>query len=106
MIERPNSFWALKKAATLEINAQQLDSGIEKIQKLLRLMQTKRGNVQVTDEAEVSEVCALWMFLSETYKKQGNLQTAIRVCKTVLDYRPTDFAASLQVHIFLRIFFE
>lgn len=101
--ERPNSEWALKQAAILEINSNnKLELSIEKLQKLLRLksiLYEKKGAV-ILGDTEKSELSALWLFLSEAYKQMGNLQSAVRACITVLDYKPENFTALFQVNYF------
>lgn len=61
-------------------------------------MKTIREKALINDLSK-QEFCSLWIFLSEAYKQLGNLQSAVRACKTVLEYKPSDITASLQVKV-------
>lgn len=85
--------WALKQSTIFDINDGKLDAAIEKIQKLVRIKLSKRQ----MDDVEKQELCMLWIYLSEAYKQNGNLQSAVRACKAVMEYFPDNYSAMLQV---------
>lgn len=108
LAECPNSEWALKKAAVLEINLGKLDQAVERIQKLVRA-KANALNAQCEGDEKNSiktEMCALWSFLSEAYKQKGNLQSAIRACNSVLAIQPENYTARLQVNLLRKLIKE
>ncbi|KAI1714353.1 tetratricopeptide repeat protein 37 [Ditylenchus destructor] len=98
LLERPNSEWALRQSALIEVNLGKLDLAVEKIQKLIR---ARSNATDSTPEGQFDEskreMCALWIFLSEAYKQKGNLQSAVRACKSALDIDPGNYTAKLQL---------
>ncbi|KAI1711502.1 tetratricopeptide repeat protein 37 [Ditylenchus destructor] len=98
LLERPNSEWALRQSVLIEVNLGKLDLAVEKIQKLIR---ARSNATDSTPEGQIDEnrreMCALWIFLSEAYKQKGNLQSAVRACKSALDIDPENYTAKLQL---------
>lgn len=93
---KSNSEWALKQSIIFDINEGRFEVAIEKLQKLLRIKVLKKDNF----EENKREMSVLWIFLSEVYKQQGNLQSAVRACKTILEMFPNNVSATLQVILF------
>ena len=89
----------------IEVNLGKLDSAVEKIQKLVRAKSNAIESApEVQTEENKRELCALWIFLSEAYKQKGNLQSAVRACKSALDIYEANYTAKLQVSFDLTIF--
>uniref|UniRef100_A0A183BZH4 TPR_REGION domain-containing protein n=1 Tax=Globodera pallida TaxID=36090 RepID=A0A183BZH4_GLOPA len=93
---RPTSLWALRQAAILEINLGKLDHAIDKCQRAIRLMSNAFGECfENTNHRQ--QICAMWAFISEAYRQKGNLQSAVRACRAIVELDATNYTAKLQL---------
>ncbi|KAL3120623.1 hypothetical protein niasHT_007915 [Heterodera trifolii] len=93
---RPTSLWALRQTAILEINAGRFDSAIDKCQRSIRLMANTFGERPENIEHR-QQICAIWAFLSEAYRQKGNLQSAVRACRAIIELDEANHTAKLQL---------
>ena len=86
-----SALFALKKSAVSDINKGNLDKAVEKLQKLVRIAESKKS------EGDTLATVPLWALLSEAYKQKGNFPSAARVNQTILSIAPNSASASFQV---------
>uniref|UniRef100_A0A914HV41 Tetratricopeptide repeat protein 18 n=1 Tax=Globodera rostochiensis TaxID=31243 RepID=A0A914HV41_GLORO len=93
---RPTSLWALRQAAILEINLGKLDHAIDKCQRAIRLMSNAFGECSENANHR-QQIGAMWAFISEAYRQKGNLQSAVRACRAIVELDATNYTAKLQL---------
>lgn len=86
-----SALFTLKKSAVVDINKGNLDKAVEKLQKLVRIAESKKSG------GDSLATVPLWSLLSEAYKQKCNFPSAARVNQTILTIVPDSASARFQV---------